>query len=184
MLKFLGNCPCIQCLVEKEKIFQMGSKLDMRCRRKKQRVDGHPRQVSVRNARRQIFQFGRLVNSKIIDNIMVHSSVPIEVSLFSFSLLYNILIISQNAFSTHLLPFSFNFYSMLVVDLLHEFELGVWKAILTHLICILYAAGEDKVGLMNARYVISVSMFQLGIDQLQIPQSPIFWSNDHPHTIY
>jgi len=48
---------------------------------------------------------------------------------------------------------------MLVVDLLHEFELGVWKAILTHLIRILYAAGEDKVGLMNARYVVSVPTF-------------------------
>jgi len=29
---------------------------------------------------------------------------------------------------------------MLVVDLLHEFELGVWKAIFTHLIRLLYAA--------------------------------------------
>jgi hypothetical protein len=29
---------------------------------------------------------------------------------------------------------------MLVVDLLHEFELGVWKALFTHLIRILYAA--------------------------------------------
>ena len=48
---------------------------------------------------------------------------------------------------------------MLIVDLLHEFELGVWKAILTHLIHILYAAGEDKVGSMNARYVVYVSMF-------------------------
>ena len=29
---------------------------------------------------------------------------------------------------------------MLVIDLLHEFELGVWKAIFKHLICLLYAA--------------------------------------------
>ena len=28
---------------------------------------------------------------------------------------------------------------MLVVDVLHEFELGVWKALFTHLIRILYA---------------------------------------------
>jgi hypothetical protein len=28
---------------------------------------------------------------------------------------------------------------MLVVDMLHEFELGVWKALFTHLIRILYA---------------------------------------------
>jgi len=33
---------------------------------------------------------------------------------------------------------------MLVVDLLHEFELGIWKALLTHLIRMLYAA--DKRG--------------------------------------
>lgn len=31
---------------------------------------------------------------------------------------------------------------MLVVDLLHEFELGVWKALFTHLIRLLYAAGN------------------------------------------
>jgi hypothetical protein len=29
---------------------------------------------------------------------------------------------------------------MLVVDFLHEFELGVWKALFTHLIRVLYAA--------------------------------------------
>lgn len=31
---------------------------------------------------------------------------------------------------------------MLVVDLLHEFELGVWKALFTHLVRVLYAAGS------------------------------------------
>jgi hypothetical protein len=32
---------------------------------------------------------------------------------------------------------------MLVVDLLHEFELGVWKTLFTHLIRLLYAAGPQ-----------------------------------------
>ena len=32
---------------------------------------------------------------------------------------------------------------MLVVDLLHEFELGVWKTLFIHLIRLLYAAGKD-----------------------------------------
>ena len=27
---------------------------------------------------------------------------------------------------------------MLVVDIMHEFELGTWKALFTHLICVLY----------------------------------------------
>jgi hypothetical protein len=30
---------------------------------------------------------------------------------------------------------------MLVVDIMHEFELGIWKAIFIHLIRLLYAAG-------------------------------------------
>ncbi|KIK36841.1 hypothetical protein CY34DRAFT_93713, partial [Suillus luteus UH-Slu-Lm8-n1] len=35
----------------------------------------------------------------------------------------------------------FNFFLMLVVDMLHKFELSVWKAIFTHLMCIVYSAG-------------------------------------------
>ncbi len=31
---------------------------------------------------------------------------------------------------------------MLVVDLLHEFEIGVWKSLFFHLIRLLYAAGD------------------------------------------
>lgn len=43
---------------------------------------------------------------------------------------------------------------MLVPDFMHEFELGVWKAVLTHLIRILYEAGGNAVQELNARYVI------------------------------
>lgn len=42
---------------------------------------------------------------------------------------------------------------MFVPDLLHEFELGVWKAIFTHLIRILYAAGSSGIQSLNWRYV-------------------------------
>ena len=44
---------------------------------------------------------------------------------------------------------------MLVVDLLHEFELGVWKALFTHLIRVLYAAapGGGLVAKLDERYV-------------------------------
>ena len=33
---------------------------------------------------------------------------------------------------------------MLVVDLLHEFELGIWKALFSHLIRVLYAAAPGS----------------------------------------
>ncbi|KIM53599.1 hypothetical protein SCLCIDRAFT_79978, partial [Scleroderma citrinum Foug A] len=49
------------------------------------------------------------------------------------------LVPTSNTFSTSLSHLGFNLFCMLVVDLMHEFELGVWKALLTHLICILSA---------------------------------------------
>lgn len=49
----------------------------------------------------------------------------------------------QNAF-VECLGEDFNPSNMLVVDLLHEFELGVWKSLFTHLIRLLYAAGKGS----------------------------------------
>lgn len=43
---------------------------------------------------------------------------------------------------------------MFVPDLLHEFELGVWKAVFTHLIRILYSCGENKIQTLNSRQAI------------------------------
>jgi hypothetical protein len=41
---------------------------------------------------------------------------------------------------------------MLVVDLMHEFELGVWKMMFTHLLRILVAYGHDVVVELNTRW--------------------------------
>jgi hypothetical protein len=40
---------------------------------------------------------------------------------------------------------------MLVVDLMHEFELGVWKALFIHLIRILQAADKTLVDELDRR---------------------------------
>jgi len=81
-LKYLANCPCTRCMVEKAQIFAMGSKRDMKLRRKKKRIDSRPRQISVRDARRQIFQFGRPVNSVVVEGILgKHSGVPTHVRI-------------------------------------------------------------------------------------------------------
>jgi hypothetical protein len=51
---------------------------------------------------------------------------------------------------------------MLVVDLLHEFELGVWKALFTHLIRILHAAASHGglVAELDRRYVSFIVSYQ------------------------
>lgn len=41
---------------------------------------------------------------------------------------------------------------MFVPDLMHEFELGVWKSIFTHLMRILQVAGNDQVQELNKRF--------------------------------
>jgi hypothetical protein len=38
---------------------------------------------------------------------------------------------------------------------MHEFELGVWKALLTHLVQILYSVGAAAIQEFNYRYVLS-----------------------------
>lgn len=43
---------------------------------------------------------------------------------------------------------------MVVPDLLHEFELGVWKAVFTHLMRILHAVGGGAISTLNKRRVI------------------------------
>lgn len=46
---------------------------------------------------------------------------------------------------------------MLVVDLLHEFELGVWKAVFIHLTRVLYTLGPEVVNRFNGRYGYNLS---------------------------
>lgn len=40
---------------------------------------------------------------------------------------------------------------MLVVDLLHEFELGVFKALFTHIVRILETFKSDEISKVNSR---------------------------------
>jgi hypothetical protein len=66
---------------------------------------------------------------------------------------------------------------MFVVDLLHEFELGVWKAVFTHLMRILYAAGGDCIQTLNKRFVSPSYIFKRFISLIQTiryRQTPTF----------
>jgi hypothetical protein len=60
----------------------------------------------------------------------------------------------QNAFSKKMAPLGFNLFVMLIVDLMHEFELGVWRALLIHLLRILHAADQAMVHELDHRWVV------------------------------
>ena len=70
---------------------------------------------------------------------------------------------------------------MMVVDLLHEFELGVWKALLTHLIRILHATSERPGALadmLNARCV------RLDMGESMLMSSKQIPSGSYVRTVY
>jgi hypothetical protein len=48
---------------------------------------------------------------------------------------------------------------MLVVDLMHEVKLGVWKSLFTHLIRLLYAVAPngELVDILDERYKTSIT---------------------------
>ena len=48
---------------------------------------------------------------------------------------------------------------MFVPDFMHEFELGVWKAVFTHLMRILHAYGNDTIAILNSRSVVNPKLY-------------------------
>ena len=54
------------------------------------------------------------------------------------------ILLHQNAFSDKLMPLGFNMFDIFVVDLMHEVELGVWKAVFIHLLRLLDCHDESS----------------------------------------
>lgn len=38
-----------------------------------------------------------------------------------------------------------NGYNMLIVDIMHEFELGMFKSVFNHVLCVLYVISQDTI---------------------------------------
>ncbi|TRM61255.1 hypothetical protein BD626DRAFT_558654 [Schizophyllum amplum] len=135
-IKSQAQCPCPRCTTPKEKFREMGTQADMDRRETLARVDSSDRQDVIEMVRGGIFENGVGVNSKAVEDVLgATSETPV-----------------RNAFSWRLRDLGLNFYQLFVVDLLHEFELGVWKAIFIHLLRILQARGQAVVHELNRRY--------------------------------
>ncbi|KAK7688185.1 hypothetical protein QCA50_008555 [Cerrena zonata] len=130
-----GLCPCPQCLTPKTKLHLMGQVNDLAFR-----IGSGARKYlarSVKRAREYIYTLGSGIASTAVDGLLKEtSSVP-----------------TLNAFIERLGE-DFNLHRMLTVDFMHEYNLGVWKAVFMHLIRLLYAQrdGIDKVAELDRRY--------------------------------
>ncbi|KAF7292248.1 hypothetical protein MIND_01252200 [Mycena indigotica] len=129
-----GLCPCPRCLVTKKEIHIMGFVRDIKSRMSNARQYLFDK---VKSARDFIYNLGLSITSdKVEDLLKETSSVP-----------------TINAFLDRLGQ-DFDLHRMLVVDFMHEFELGVWKNFFIHLIRLLYALpdGVNKVSELDRRY--------------------------------
>jgi hypothetical protein len=57
-------------------------------------------------------------------------------------------------FSTRLSEVDFDLFSILVVDLMHEVEQGIWKVLFIHLLRMLDSKGGSLINELDLRYVV------------------------------
>ncbi|KIM67436.1 hypothetical protein SCLCIDRAFT_46324, partial [Scleroderma citrinum Foug A] len=119
----LGQCPCPRCTIPMSRVHNLGMSRDKTERVTLAHVDDCVRQSKIQSARTHIYDFTLGVTSTAVESLLKDQS----------------LVPTSNTFSNRLSCLGFDLFCMLVVDLMHEFELGIWKALFTHLICILNA---------------------------------------------
>ncbi|KAJ2965454.1 hypothetical protein NUW54_g14114 [Trametes sanguinea] len=134
-LRDKGRCPCPRCLTTFDRIDRLGTREDIEARKLNTRAPTAEQDRLVQEARELIYDSGYVVNSDHVEALLREQS----------------LVPTRNAFA-RLEPFGFNLLDALVVDQLHEFELGVWKAIFSQLVRILESVGSETVHELNKRF--------------------------------
>ena len=85
------------------------------------------------------------------------------------------MISSQNVFSDKLSPLGFNHFQMFVVDLMHEFKLGVWKSLFTHLLHILDAYNNHLLDELDCQWEWSLASLKHADISNPFPFSGSYW---------
>ncbi|RPD53352.1 hypothetical protein L226DRAFT_473339 [Lentinus tigrinus ALCF2SS1-7] len=135
-MRHLGECPCPRCLIKMKQINAAGTTVDTQ-RRAHKRVDTEALQYTINRVRASIFKNGLPMASK-------RAKDPLKnLSLFPI----------QSTLSKFMFEFKANFYELFAPDLMHEFELGVWKGVFNHLLRLLVAQGGGALQTFNERSV-------------------------------
>ncbi|KAI0719739.1 hypothetical protein C8T65DRAFT_736307 [Cerioporus squamosus] len=136
-LRDKGRCPCPRCLTSFSEISELGTAADREAHQARARPPAPEREPIIASARELIYGSNYVVNSEHVEGLLAEQSlVPV-----------------RNAFSTKLGHLGFNIQDVLVVDQLHEYELGIWKRVFAHLVRIVEAAGgESSVHELNGRF--------------------------------
>ena len=138
----------------KSELLQLGMQVDKIWHTSLARVDNHDKRHEIEMAWRRIYRDKYSVTCKAVEGILKSESrVPTSVKHKLHNIKQHVHMTFQNAFSICLAHFNFNLYPMMVVDLMHEFEQGIWKNLFTHLIRILHTSNPALVIEMDCRYI-------------------------------
>ncbi|TEB29008.1 hypothetical protein FA13DRAFT_1602778, partial [Coprinellus micaceus] len=162
-IKQRGDCPCPRCLVKKTELDQLGTPEDMLRREQTMRRDNEVRRVTVSKAREKIMPSdgkGVVVGNRDVQALLQPQSLQAVMNSFSVR--------------TAAADPQFDIFSAVVIDQMHEFELGVWKELFLHLMRILAASvtGEALVNEFDRRFRL-VPIFGRGIRRFSTNVSQI-----------
>ncbi|KAH9938879.1 uncharacterized protein BXZ73DRAFT_99940 [Epithele typhae] len=133
-LKPLSTHPCPTCLTTMDQCSEAGSHEDMKRRSELARTDGPELHDVITAARKLLFKGYSIVSDRVRDLLKQFSLNPI-----------------RSAFSTRLAPHGVNSYDLFAPDIMHEFELGVWKGTFHHVMRMLDCLGNPIVEEFNTR---------------------------------
>jgi hypothetical protein len=84
-IKYLAKCPCPRCYVLKDKVSEMGRKLDIKNRIKGVRVDSEELQYDIALARKWLFEMGLPINNPNMKKLLgPRSLTPVQVRFLMF----------------------------------------------------------------------------------------------------
>lgn len=141
-------------MIPKSNFWRLGFANDIKARISQLRTYFHAKIVAARDS---IYRFGRPIKASAVETLLKeYSLVPTLVSTTDLMLLVSAtdVLCSKNAFIERLAPLGLDLFPIIVVDFMHEFELGVLKNVLKHLIRILHSSDPSKVATLNERYEI------------------------------
>ncbi|KAH6905097.1 hypothetical protein BKA70DRAFT_1431183 [Coprinopsis sp. MPI-PUGE-AT-0042] len=131
-----GRHPCTTCLIDKSHVHNMGTEEDMAFRTDNPRLNDDENREMIRKALQTVDNGYAVTGKTVMYHLQDRSLLPIN-----------------NVFSSRLGKFDFNIYKSLVVDPLHEVEIGVWRSLFQHLLRLLNAEGKSGcVAELNQRY--------------------------------
>ncbi|KAF9032624.1 hypothetical protein BJ165DRAFT_1535025 [Panaeolus papilionaceus] len=135
-IKNLSMCLCPECLIPKSKVSGLGTVADERIRERFARKDDEETLSVILEARRLVYEEGKKFTSTAVKRVLGPKSLNA----------------TQNAFSIQLRDFGFEFHSIIAPDLMHEFELGVFKSFFTHLLRIVHSLEDGSIQTVNERF--------------------------------